>query len=340
MDSPGSDLADLTGLARFPLLILKEAAEIGIDREALMRRAGLSGSVLQDPDRRIPMSKTAALWRALIAAAPDVPLGLRMGAGRKLREAGLVGYVMRHSVTLRQAMERFARYARIVSEAQRAELRDEAEDTRLLLEGHPVLDAMRHPADARLAWTLSAAREMTGLAVAPVEACFPYGAPEDLVEQRRFFRCPLRFGERAALVFRRQDLDLAVVGSDEALGRYLERLAEDALRSLGSEGSFSDRLRRTIWADLPGGPPTLRRAAERLGMSMRTLQRRLAAEETSYAGALDAIRRDMAQRLLRERHLAVYEVAFLLGYSEPSAFVRAFRRWTGTTPYRFRAGAA
>jgi AraC-like DNA-binding protein len=337
--SEESDLAGLTGLARFPSLLLREAARMGMDRTALMQRAGLSTSALQDPDRRIPMSRSAALWRALIADAPDAPLGLRIGSRRTLREAGLVGYVLQHSRTLRQGLERFTRYVRIISEAQRAEMRDDEEGVRLLLEGHPLLDAMRHPADSRLAWTLAAAREMTGATVVPIEVCFPYKAPEDLTEYHRFFRGPLRFGEKAALVFRSEDLELPVVGSDETLGGYLEHLAEEALRSLGSEGSFTDRLRRTIWADLPGGPPTLRRTSERLGVSVRTLQRRLAAEKTSFDSVLEALRRDMGERLLREKHLAVCEVAFLLGYSEPGTFVRAFRRWKGTTPARFRGGA-
>jgi AraC-like DNA-binding protein len=338
--SEESDLTGLTGLARFPALLLREAGRMGMDRAALMRAAGLSASAIQDPDRRIPMSRTVALWRAVIAEAPEPPLGLRIGSKRTLREAGLVGYVLQHSGTLRRGLERFTRYVRIISEAQRAEMRDDEECVRLMLEGHPLLDAMRHPADARLAWTLAAAREMTGAAVAPIAVCFPHQAPEELAEYHRFFRCALRFGEKAALLLRSEDLDLPVIGSDETLGGYLEHLAEEALRSLGSEGSFADRLRRALWADLPGGPPTLRRTSERLGVSVRTLQRRLEAEKTSFGSVLEALRRDMGERLLREKHLAVCEVAFLFGYSESGAFVRAFRRWKGTTPARFRGGAA
>lgn len=331
-----SDLDDLTGLARFPLLILREVAALGVDSEALARRAGLSRSVLQDPDRRIPLALTAAVWKEILAALPGVPVGLRLGAVRKLREAGLVGYVMRHSGTLREALVRYARYARIVSEALHAELNTEPGVVRLVLEGHPVLDALRHPADSRLAWLLAATREVTGVPVVPVEVCFPYRPPDDLAEHRKFFGCPLRFEEKTAIVFRAQDLDLTVGGSDQTLGGYLERLAAEALASLGGEGSLPDRLRRALWSDLPGGAPNIGRAAERLGVSVRTLQRRLAAEKTSFAQVVEELRRDMAPHLLRERHLAICEVGFLLGYSEPSTFVRAFRRWHGTTPSCFR----
>jgi AraC-like DNA-binding protein len=130
-----------------------------------------------------------------------------------------------------------------------------------------------------------------------------------------------------------------VTNADERLCRYLDQLAAEALDALGPEGSFVDRVRRAIWSDLSGGHPCLAQTASTLGVSTRTLQRRLREEGTTFAALLDVFRREMSTRLLRDKSLAVYEVAFLLGYSDPSAFYRAFRRWQGASPYEFRTAA-
>jgi AraC-like DNA-binding protein len=127
-----------------------------------------------------------------------------------------------------------------------------------------------------------------------------------------------------------------VVGADVTLGGYLDQLATELLRGLPDPDSFRDRVRRAMWSELSDGPPALTTTAANLAVSPRTLQRRLREEGTSFGQLLDELRREFALRLLRDRKLAVYEVAFLLGYAEPSTFHRAFRRWTGLSPLRFR----
>ncbi len=97
-------------------------------------------------------------------------------------------------------------------------------------------------------------------------------------------------------------------------------------------------MRKAIWRNLSDGRPNLEHTAKMLGTSVRTLQRRLREEGQTFADTLETLRRDMAAGLLRNRELSVYEIAFLLGYSEPSAFQRAFRRWRGVSPRQFRAG--
>ncbi len=332
---------ELTGLARLPLLLLGSAEALGLDHDELIEAAGLSDHDLQDPDARVPIVKQWNLWRAVIDRVDDVALGLHLAERVEPKDLGVVGYSMAYSRDLRQALDRFVRYCRVISEAIQAGLSIGSERTRMTVEHSPQFDAMRHPVDTRLAVLVLAVRTMTGQPVNPVEVHFSYDVPEQTLEHRRLFNAPLKFGQpKAMLVFRNEDLDLPIVAADETLSGYLDRLAGELLGKLTATGSFTERIRRAIWSELHGQPPSLSVVASIVGVSPRTLQRRLREEQTSFAAVLDEFRREMAMQLLQDRSLAIYEVAFLLGYSEPSTFYRAFRRWRGASPDEFRRSVA
>ncbi len=332
----------MTGLARIPLSILsKTSNRYGLEREELMRLAGFSQTELDDPDSRVPLSKIWTLWRVVIDRVDDPALGLHVGIETEVREVGLVGYAAYHSRTLTAALDRIARYSRIVNEALVLHMVDEGDRGKLFVEKAPRLDALRHPVDGRMASLTAVARELTGVDIAPLEVRLPYPVPSDASEHRRIFRCPVLFDQpESVLVFGRVDLDRPVVHADETLSGYLDKLAEDSLESLSESTTFKQRVRRAIWSELSGGKPNVRQIAMQLGVSPRTLQRRLEEENTSFAAELDSLRHEMASRLLLDRNLAVYEVAFLLGYSEPSTFYRAFRRWKRVSPHEYRQSTA
>jgi AraC-like DNA-binding protein len=326
---------ELTGIARIPLGMLRYAEGRGIARAALLRESGLREEWLADPDRRLPLARIESLWRVLIARIPDPALGLHMAGSLGLRDLGLVGYTMAYSPTLERALLRLVRYGRVVSEALCVEFDTTRGEVRI--EGAPSITALRHPADLRLALLVGALREATGFDVVPIEVRLPYPRPTDTREHERVFRCPLRFGAPdSAVLVRPEDRARPVSTADETLARYLERLADQALRAITAADTWSSKVKRAIWSELSDGRPGLARAARALGVSARTLQRRLRDERTSFAGVLEEFRRDVALGLLRDRELAVYEIAFLLGYAEPSTFHRAFRRWHGASPHEFR----
>lgn len=331
---------ELTGLARIPLLILQRAEKLGLDRAELMRAAGIEEDALRDPDSRVPVRRIFLLWRSCLERTSDPLLGLRLGTTAALRDFGLVGYAMANRRTIRGALDCLSRYSRILTEAFQCQLRGEEDRVPVLLDGHPLIDALRAPVDARLILVLEAVRELAGEDIVPLETRFSYAEPEDTSEHRRLFRSPLSFGHaRVALVFSRADLERPVRAADETLGGYLIDLAEQVLGSMSEERTFAHRVQRALWTDLSAGRPTLARTARRLGVSVRTLQRRLAEERTSFGELLEKLRRRMARTLLEEPGLAVYEVSFLLGYSDPSTFHRAFRRWNGLSPHEFRRRA-
>jgi AraC-like DNA-binding protein len=333
------DVDQQTGLARLALVHLDQAIQLGLTRDALLREARLEERQVQDPDSRIPLAAIARLWRCVTKHVSDPAVGLRLGAGVRVRQLGLVGYTMAFSSTVGSALRRLGHYSRIVSDALVVALEPEGEATWLRIGVQPALQAFRPAADARLAAVLAACREIAAAPIAPLMVQLPYRRPTDVKDYETFFAAPLEFGALAtAFLLRNEDLARGVAVADPTLTGYLDHLAEQALSALGSERTVRDRVRRVLWSELTEAVPSLDRVASTLAVSARTLQRQLREEGTSFAGVLTELRREMAPALLRDGRLAVSEVAFLLGYEDPSAFQRAFRRWFGQSPRAFRSG--
>lgn len=326
-----------SGLARLALFHVDRLTRWGASRAELLLEAGLDETQLEDPDARIPLTAVVRLWRATTARIPDPALGLRLGADVRARELGLVGYAMTFSATLEEALQRIARYDRIVSDALVVELEPTDGAIWVRVDVQPELRAFRAAADARLATLLGVCREITGALITPLTVQLPYRRPDEVQEYERFFRGPLEFGALAtAFLLARDDLARPIVSRDPQLTGYLERVAEETITALGAERTMQDQVRRVLWTDLSAGEAHLDRVARRLGVSPRALQRRLREEGTAFAAVLSRLRQEAAEPLLRDGRLAVSEVAFLLGYEDPSSFQRAFRRWAGVSPRAFR----
>jgi AraC-like DNA-binding protein len=195
--------------------------------------------------------------------------------------------------------------------------------------------------EATLAEILHGARLLTGTRVVPREVVLSHAAPEDVSDAsalEAFFGSPVRFSaECDAMVFRAEDLALRLGHADPQLGAFLRDLANQALTEHASEPSPLDRIREIIADELQRGVPTLERVAHRMATSARTLRRRLEENGTSFRALLDSSRADLARSYVSDQTLSLTEIAFVLGFSEPSAFNRAFKRWTQTTPAAWRA---
>jgi AraC-like DNA-binding protein len=325
------------GLARLALMHLDRVTQLGLPRAELLRAAGLDERHLRAPDTRIPLSALARLCGAITARIADPAIGLRLGADARAREFGLVGCAMAYSDTLGSALTRLARYGRIVSDALVVTLDTERDTLWVRVDVQPALRALRVAVDARLAALLSVCREIVGAPIAPLCVQLPYRRPVEVAEYERFFRGRLDFGAVAtALQFEDRDVQRPVTLSDSTLSGYLEHVADQAVAALSTKLTIADRVRRTLWSGLSGGVPDATFVASSLGVSVRTLQRQLRAERTSFAAVLNQLRQEMAQPLLRDGGFSVAEVGFLLGYEDPGAFRRAFRRWHGVSPRAFR----
>jgi AraC-like DNA-binding protein len=327
-----------SGLVRLVLVQIEKLGHLGASREALLREAKIDERQLRDADARIPLAAVERLWRVAAGHVSDPAFGLRIGAETSVREWGLVGYAVAYSNTLGSALNRFAHYSRVVSDALVIRIDTERDATWVRLDVQPALRAFRPAVDTRLAALLSACREMTGAPVTPLLVQLSYREPADVKEYERFFAAPLEFGALASsFLLRSEDLARRLAMADKTLAGYLETLADQKLASVGAERTLSERVRRALWAELSERTPNLEAVARALGMSARTLQRQLRQEGVTFARLLEELRREMAPALLRDGQHGVSEVAFLLGYEDPSAFRRACQRWFARSPRSFRS---
>ena len=329
--------ATQTVLLRIPLRMIDLAVAEGMNRQALVEASGLSGVDLTDRDARVPIAVQVALWQLIAKGLHDPTFGLRAGASFKVREAGLLGYVVAYSATLEIGLERFARYISVLNDATPVTLQRQSHSL-VVVAKHPEHGiGLRLAVDYRWAAVVSVCRQITGAEVVPLQVDFSYSRRGNTLAHQRFFGCPLRFGQpQSRIVFAERDLRLPVRHGDETLAEYLTERAEQVLRALTTGTATRERVRSEIWNVLNEGPPTLTRIASALEMPTRTLQRRLADEGTTLQREVEEIRRTMAMALLRDPNNSTDEVAFLLGYAEPSTLFRSFRRWTGMTPYQYR----
>jgi AraC-like DNA-binding protein len=314
--------------------LLTYVATCGHDSTSLRLLHGLRGRNLDDPDTRVADSAAVEAWRLAEQITGDDALGLHMAQSIPSGALDLLEYAFRSSPTLDIAFKQLARYGRAVGEHAPPVL--ETKDNTVSVSWRDLKQRQR--TEFAMSFLVRLSREATGASLAPVEVSFAHGPPENLFEHRAFFRAPLRFETLSnQLLFARSDLAYPLRGADPALsGVVCRRLEKMLTAARAQQESTAAQVRRVLLESLARGEPTAAATARELGVSERTMHRRLRAEGTSFRSTLDAVRGDLAADLLRERHIGIAEIAFVLGYSEPAAFYRSFRRWTGQTPLAFR----
>jgi AraC-like DNA-binding protein len=311
--------------------------ECGHNVSPILAAVGIDDAMLGNPDSRVPTSVAMALLARSVEQTGDSNLGLHLAERAQLGSFDVHFFAMASSPTLGAAYERLCRYQRLIHETSRVDL--EIGDKRAVLR-HQLAGgaaAPRQTAEFLLAAWVRAGRVITGVEWAPDEVHFVHPAPSDATEHARFFRTHVHFamGENA-LVLSSRLLKTPCTRADPALVAVLDGYAADRLEYMPQSNSIADRVRTILVDELRGGEPTATRLAARLKMSVRSLNRLLAADNTSYQELLDGLRRQLAERHLAGQQMSISEVGFLLGFSELSSFHRAFKRWTGRTPAQFR----
>lgn len=338
MTSRTARTAEHSLLAAVTAGVVDAAVSLGWDRDALVAEAGLDPVLLADPDARVPLQHEVRLWEVLSRR----PMGLALGERLGLAAMGVVGYAMRAEATVAEALDWMQRYRAVLHPdlVPRLERRSGPEGERVVFAKvvPPPFARLVEPVHAQAAATVATMRTLTGRAeLRPRFVRYPMARPGDPAPVERWFASPVAWGTpEFEIAFDASLLALPLTRSDPHLLSYLARRADDLLARLPDEESVTARVRREAGTLLARGDARLSAVARRLAMSERTLHRRLASEGTTFAALLDEVRRERALLLLDDRRLSGSEVAFLLGFAEPAAFFRAFRRWTGDTPQRWR----
>ncbi|RFA25590.1 hypothetical protein CAI21_18885 [Alkalilimnicola ehrlichii] len=320
--------------------LLTYLGEKGYDTEDLMRSTGTDPNsvALGDPEARIPHKTAIALWETAAQWVNDPDIGLHVAEGVGAGAFGVLEYALATSATLGEGIQRLIRYNRVLHDAARIDLQEQ-EDQAVLSHWLPLPGGAPRPvSDFVVTVWLTGFRRLTGVNWTPLEVRFPHSEPADLSEYRRVFDAPLRFDrERSELVIPRSLLTAPVPTADPALQQIVEAQVASLLERLPAGETYTDKIQRELANEHTGFRPSLNKIATRLHVTPRTLHRRLAEEGTSFRVVVHTVRRELAERYLQEGRLTVAEIAFLLGYSEASAFHRAFKRWTGYSPLDFRS---
>jgi AraC-like DNA-binding protein len=326
--------AAITVSARVGSMIVDSARAAGVD-QASLRVPGWDPTLAGDPDARIAIETEDALWEEAARRTGDEAFGLHTAERLRPGHFDTLDYAIRTSATVRDAVSRLARYNRLVHDVAVFEVAEDAAAAVIEHRFHGVVRGPhRHAAEFTLASLLVVGAQMSGAPARARAVSFTHPSPKETGEHLRLFGVNPKFGaDRNALTVAREFLDRRMPGADPGLSAVLDRHAQALLAALPAPVETSaGRLRHLLAGVLRDGEPTLAAMARQSRMSERSLQRRLAAEETSFEAVLDELRHELAVRYLADPRVAIAEVAFLLGYSEPSAFHRAFRRWTDRTP--------
>ena len=318
--------------------IVSFAGTYGLPAQSLYQAVALDPAVLSDPDSRIPFSQLVSLYEAAALLTEDDAFGLHLGENIDPRVFDVLGYVAMNSPTIGEALERIVRYHSIWQDGALLTLEATGAAAKIT---YSYLDRSitqyRQDSELTLAAIVALGRMVTDSDWSPREVRFAHVGPVDDSEHVRIFRAPVGFrADSCQLILDTATLALPIAKADPGLRALLDRHAEELLAKHPRPDSIVDRARSLLRTELNGGDPSLERIAYRLGLSARTLQRRLREQGSSHNELLDQMRRDLALRYLQEPEMAVCEIAYLLGFSESSALHRAFKRWTGMTPSEFR----
>jgi AraC-like DNA-binding protein len=321
---------------------LLDACEVlGFPAAQVLARAGLEPQLLADVDGRIPAAHASAVWAAIESLAVDPCLGIRAAEALPFGAYRSIDYLVAHAPTIGDGLERIAGYFPLIDPRARVDVTRGPDATHVLVFASELGPIPRRSVEYTFTALICRSRVITRRPWRPrwVEIEGPREHPQhDMLVQ--VWCADLRYdAPRNALALAPEDWSAANVDADRSLFELLDQHVRAQLDRLPSgRDPSASKLRAVISELLPRGEVSLELAARRMGMSGRTLQRRLDEHGRSFGDVVDEVRAEHAKALLARNELALAEVAFLLGFSDQSAFGRAFKRWTGHTPGRWRAG--
>ncbi|MBL4634697.1 MAG: AraC family transcriptional regulator ligand-binding domain-containing protein [Kofleriaceae bacterium] len=334
-----------TILAALPAALFAHALHGGITASQLASW-GLPEHGFPDPDAFVPFGQCLALWDALAQHFPQHAVGVDFGAFLGEINLGVVGFSCANAATLGQAIDLFIRLQHVVDPGLEVGMKFDNEVVTIEFQADKRLTDRRHPMEAMLVSSHRLSERLVGTSISVHRVIFGQPPCAPLEHYLPVFGLPPCTGQKYSLSYRKHDLERPVIGASPDLERYLRLQAEQIgkQRVLGAcpltieviewIETQVDTIDACFEATKHGG--MAERVSTSLGKSLRSLQRQLKEEGTSFQELLDEVLMHKAKDLLRTTCLAGFEIAFALGYKEPRAFQRAFKRWTGLTPHSYR----
>lgn len=336
-------MAELTIEAGIARGLMKYALSRGASEAELTARSGLDLALLEDPDNRVPFADYLAMMRAAKELTGDPALALHYAEHIDFSEISIVGLLTHGSQTMMEALEQMNRYGRLaveyVGDADRFQVVREKDgvwlvDTRKNPNAAPELTETTF---GRMAW----GPRQFGKGPFVTAAQVTHPDPGYAEEYERIFGCPVQFGaDRNALRIEESWTHNKVAVLPRYVFGVLSERAQNLLKCLESAQTTRGRVEGLLMPVLHKGEVNMDAIARSLGMSRQTLFRKLKAEGVTFVGVLDELRRTLALHYLSGKKVSVNETAYLVGFSDPAAFSRAFKRWTGSSPRDAKARKA
>lgn len=316
--------------------VVDAARRLGVDRETLLLTAGISSQALSW--ERWPIDYITRLWHSAERCTGDSGFGLKVGMGVRPASIDIVSFALQSAATLREAITLVQRYQRLISDGGRFQMLPGNRGTWLVY--HPRQGRLAfspHQLEAVLSAVVTLSGWLSGETLKVLRVQFSHTRLGVEAGYQRVFDCPMEFEQAfSGLLVTNEGLDAPLPNIDIRLAKVHEQYSEDRLAALDEAEVSAQGLRQWLLTQLSQTLPRRADAARALGISQRTLARRLQAQGQTFNGLLDDVRREWALQAVAEGEQSLADIAQSLGYAEASTFYRAFHRWTSMPPARWR----
>lgn len=302
----------------------------------LLRRAGLPANLFEQEKIYVTTAQVFAIWRTVAEMSSDPGFGLKLGTELRFERSHPVSIAGVCSRTFGDALQRLARYKQLTcpEEIRVHRKAEEASVEFFFIEAREAQPDIM--VDLGLSWILCVGQRGSDGQITPLRLEVTRPVKHRALLERHF-GCRVRFNsDRNALVFRSSDLDHPFVTHNEELVAMLGTQLDSELKAQNASVNVGQQVKDALRRSLAGKRPTLRDVAQELGLSARTLQRRLTDAGITFQQLVEETRRELARHYLKQRSVELNEVAFLLGFEDANSFFRAFQAWEGTSPTEWR----
>jgi AraC-like DNA-binding protein len=308
-----------------------------VDIDAFLRSLHIEPETVRSPDAYLPIETYLHIQDGAAEYVNDPYFGLHMGEFAQPGSWSILGYLMMNCKTLGEAFEKSGRYQRIIGNMITARMELGLGKVRVVYFTPPHAPQMsRHCFDSTFSSSVRLARTLSGLPLNPLEVTFIYPEPKSRAEYERIFNCPVHFAKKDnSMTLDMRMGSLPVRMANPALLEHFEKYAQDFLAQMERNDATTKTVTKIILARLDDESLSIEKVAREMSVSVRTLQKRLEAEGVVFSDLLRDIRQRLARKYLHENY-SVEQITYLLGFSEPSVFRKAFKKWMGVTPREYR----
>jgi AraC-like DNA-binding protein len=331
-------MTEVSGIT-FQYVIKALETNTGISADEMLEQAGMDGTVFKA--EKIDSGRLSAVFRYCMEKTDNPYLALDIGQSVPYQSLGLLGYLLLNTANLKQMIEKFSRYQQLVSRLMKFNFADDGKYYKfaVYINENKNIPVPAYHAEVHLSAILNVLSQILGKQVVPAFVYFSQGRVKDARRHHELFGEHIFFEkDENAVFFKKDELAIPVGNANRSMLEYFEAQANGILREMENSSWFS-RVEKEILKNIGDRSVTIELVAESLNVGVRTLQNYLKGEGRSFSQALANVRQSLAEHYIRNTKLTDADISAMLGYSEVSAFYRAYKKWKLSTPKQLRSGS-